>query len=85
MKIPVPQILPLRNIGNALWNIFRPESGIKISHPLQPENIQAEDLEKVIEKEKKGYKNHEGDLQFQEPVKGFLYISARSKPAERIE
>ena len=77
MEIPVSEILPLRDIRNILRNIFRPESGVELLHPFQTENIQSEDLEKVVEKEKKGYKNHEGDLQFQKPVKGFLYISAR--------
>ena len=51
MKIPISEILPLRNIGNVLWDIFRSESGVEFLHPFQSENIQPENFKKIIEEE----------------------------------
>ena len=78
VKIPVPEILPLRNIRNILRNILRPESGVEVFHPVQSKNIQSENFKKIVEEEEESHKNHVSNLQLEQPIQGFFDISARS-------
>ena len=76
VKIPIPQILPLRIGRNVLRNILSAESAVEILHPLHPEKAQSENFEQIIEEEKKCHENHICNLQFQQSVKGFFNISS---------
>lgn len=85
MKIPVAQIFPLRNRRNTGGGIFRSKSRVEILQPFQWKESQPKHFKEIIQKEKQGYKDHVGDLQFQKPVKCFLDIRAWGYPAQCIE
>ena len=82
MQPPVSQNFKIKRLAQAVLRIFRPEGQKEVLICFFIKKRLQKNLEKTIKKEQSCHENHIGDLQFQQPAKGFINIPRRGQSAE---